>query len=760
MSNHVQKHGVQKVRAFDHPGEGRRRAKSTPKGRQIDPVAADEIARLLGDRPRRRDLLIEHLHLIQDTYRQISAAHLAALADEMKLAFAEVFETATFYAHFDVVKEGEPDIAPLTIRVCDSLTCAMMGAEELLHQLQDKAGPGIRVVRAPCVGRCDTAPVAEVGHHFVDDATVASVLAAAKAGDTHAHLPDYIDYDAYVAAGGYALLKRLRSGELPKEDLLKALDDATLRGLGGAGFPTARKWRAVLGEPGPRLMAVNGDEGEPGTFKDRWYLESDPHRFLEGMLIGAHVVDASDVYIYIRDEYPASREILEREIAKLPPGGPVLHMRRGAGAYICGEESSLLESIEGKRGLPRHKPPYPFQVGLFGLPTLINNVETLWWVRDIVEKGADWWKSFGRNGRQGLRSYSVSGRVKNPGMKLAPAGITVRELIDEFCGGMADGHTFHAYLPGGASGGILPASMGDIPLDFGTLEKYGCFIGSAAIVIMSEQDSVKGAALNLMRFFEDESCGQCTPCRVGTQKAALLMQKPVWDRELLDELSQVMRDASICGLGQAAANPLTTVMKYFPDAFMPREAARMTKIQFELDGKQIEANAGETIWQVAKRAGTDIPHLCYSPEPDYRADGNCRACMVEIEGERVLAPSCKRTPTVGMKVKSASARAVAAQKMVIELLVADQPPRETSHDPDSKFWNWADKVEVTESRFPAAERWQGDTSHPAMSVNLDACIQCGLCVRACREVQVNDVIGMAYRSHEFQDRVRLRRSDG
>jgi formate dehydrogenase beta subunit len=566
-------HDVQQVRSFEHPGEGRRRAKSTPKGRQVDPQAAEEIAVLLGDRPRRRDLLIEHLHLIQDTYRQISAAHLAALADEMKLAFAEVFETATFYAHFDVVKEGEADIPPLTIRVCDSLTCAMLGAEKLLHELQTTAGPGIRVVRAPCVGRCDTAPAAEVGHHFVDHASVANVLAAAKSGDTHAHLPDYVDYDAYVAGGGYALLKRLRSGELSKEDLLKALDDASLRGLGGAGFPAGRKWRAVLGEPGPRLMAINGDEGEPGTFKDRYYLETDPHRFIEGMLIGAHVVEAPDIYIYIRDEYPASREILTREIAKLPPGGPELHMRRGAGAYICGEESSLLESIEGKRGLPRHKPPYPFQVGLFGLPTLINNIETLWWVRDIVEKGADWWKSQGRNDRQGLRSYSVSGRVKNPGMKLAPAGVTVRELIDEFCGGMSDGHTFHAYLPGGASGGILPASMDNIPLDFGTLEKYGCFIGSAAIIILSERDSVRGAALNLMRFFEDESCGQCTPCRVGTQKAALLMEKPVWDRELLDELSQAMRDASICGLGQAASNPLTTVIKYFPEEFVPKEAA-------------------------------------------------------------------------------------------------------------------------------------------------------------------------------------------
>ncbi|HZR71813.1 NADH-ubiquinone oxidoreductase-F iron-sulfur binding region domain-containing protein [Bradyrhizobium sp.] len=573
MSQDPHKTDVHKVRAFEHPGQGRKRAKATPKGRQVDPGALDEVQALLGDRPRRRDMLIEYLHLIQDRYHQISAAHLAALADEMKLAFAEVFETATFYAHFDIVKEGEPNIPPLTIRVCDSLTCAMLGGEKLLKDLQSHAGPGIRVVRVPCVGRCDTAPTAEVGHNFVDHAAVFSVLATANSGDTHAHLPDYIGYDAYVADGGYKLLARVRSGDLPKEELLKALDDASLRGLGGAGFPTGRKWRAVLGEPGPRLMAVNGDEGEPGTFKDRYYLENDPHRFIEGTLIGAHVVQAAEVYIYIRDEYPACREILEREIAKLPPGGPKLLMRRGAGAYICGEESSLLESIEGKRGLPRHKPPYPFQVGLFGLPTLINNIETLWWVRDIVEKGASWWKSHGRNERQGLRSFSVSGRVKNPGVKLAPAGITVRELIDEFCGGMADGHTFHAYLPGGASGGILPASMGDIPLDFGTLEKYGCFIGSAAVVILSQVDDVRDAALNLMKFFEDESCGQCTPCRAGTEKAALLMQQPVWNKELLGQLSQAMRDASICGLGQAASNPLTSVIKYFPDEFQPKEAA-------------------------------------------------------------------------------------------------------------------------------------------------------------------------------------------
>jgi formate dehydrogenase len=560
-------HDVQQVQAFDHPGEGRRRAKATPKGRQVDPTAAHEIAELLGDRPRRRDLLIEHLHLIQDRYHQIAAVHLAALADEMKLSFAEVFETATFYAHFDVVKEGEPNLPPLTIRVCDSLTCAIAGGEQLLHDLQHDAGPGLRVVRAPCVGLCDCAPVAEVGHHFVHQATAAEVLATAARDDTHPHVPAYVDYDAYVAGGGYKLLNDLRAGRVTRDEILKVLDDSTLRGLGGAGFPTGRKWRAVLAEPGPRLVAVNGDEGEPGTFKDRLYLNSDPHRFLEGTLIAAHIIEAGEVYIYLRDEYPAAREIMAREIPKLPPGGPVLHLRRGAGAYICGEETSLLESIEGKRGLPRHKPPYPFQVGLFGLPTLINNIETLWWVRDLVEKGAAWWTGHGRNGHKGLRSYSVSGRVKKPGVKLAPAGITVRELIDEFCGGMADGHTLYAYLPGGASGGILPAAMDDIPLDFGTLEKYGCFIGSAAVIILSQQDSVRGAALNLMKFFEDESCGQCTPCRVGTQKAAVLMQQPVWNRALLDELSQAMRDASICGLGQAAANPLSSVIKYFPDEF-------------------------------------------------------------------------------------------------------------------------------------------------------------------------------------------------
>ncbi|GAC1342152.1 MAG: NADH-ubiquinone oxidoreductase-F iron-sulfur binding region domain-containing protein [Acetobacteraceae bacterium] len=569
---------VSKVVKFEHPGAGRRRATTTPKGREVLPQAKHAIGELLGDRPRERHYLIEYLHLIQDTYHQISAAHLAALADEMSLAFAEVFETATFYAHFDVVKEGEPDLPPLTIRVCDSVTCAMFGAETLLAELQalagsDGLGAPARVVRAPCVGLCHKAPAVEVGHNFLHHADVAAVQAAVRADDTHPHIPAYVDYDQYVAGGGYQLLERVRTGALPIDDVLTALDGGGLRGLGGAGFPTARKWRSVRAEPGPRLMAVNGDEGEPGTFKDGHYLNTDPHRFLEGTLIGAIVVEAPDVYLYIRDEYPIAIEILQREIAKLPPGLPRLHLRRGAGAYICGEESSMLESLEGKRGLPRHKPPFPFQVGLFGRPTLINNVETLFWVRDLVERGAEWWKSHGRNGRVGLRSYSVSGRVREPGVKLAPAGVTVQELIDEYCGGMAEGHEFYGYLPGGASGGILPAHMNDIPLDFGTLEKYGCFIGSAAVVIFSRADDIQGVALNLMRFFEDESCGQCTPCRSGTQKARMLMERGAWDATLLDELGQVMRDASICGLGQAASNPITTVIRYFPELLAPKEAA-------------------------------------------------------------------------------------------------------------------------------------------------------------------------------------------
>jgi formate dehydrogenase len=558
------------ARAAERPGH--RSGRAVPKGRQIDDRALAEVRALLGDASRRRDLLIEHLHRIQDRYHRISAAHLAALADEMRLSFAEAFEVATFYAHFDVVREGDPTVPPVTIRVCDGLPCMLAGAEALLASLDGALGRDVRVVRAPCVGLCDQAPVAEVGHHFLHRAGREAVEEAVRAGDIHPHIPAYTDHDAYRSAGGYALLDRLRSGDLSIEAVLDTLDEAGLRGLGGAGFPAARKWRSVRAEPGPRVMVVNGDEGEPGTFKDRHFLNTDPHRFLEGTLIAAHVVGASEVYLYIRDEYPAARAILAREIAKLPAGPLRLHLRRGAGAYICGEESALIESIEGKRGQPRHKPPYPFQVGLFGRPTLVNNVETLVWVRDILERGPAWWRGQGRNGGVGLRAYSVSGRVREPGVKVAPAGITVHELIDEFCGGMAEGHRFRAYLPGGASGGILPASLGNIPLDFGTLEPHGCFIGSAAVVVLSDQDDLKAAALNLMRFFQDESCGKCTPCRVGTQKAVTLMERPIWDTPLLAELAGVMREASICGLGQAAPNPLMSLMRYFPEEFAGESA--------------------------------------------------------------------------------------------------------------------------------------------------------------------------------------------
>jgi NADH:ubiquinone oxidoreductase subunit F (NADH-binding)/NADH:ubiquinone oxidoreductase subunit E len=527
------------------------------------------VVALLGHRERRRDLLIEHLHLIQDRYGCLSAAHLAALAHEMRLALTEVYEVATFYAHFDVVKEGETPPPAVTVRVCDSLSCALAGAERLLAELPQRLGANVRVVRAPCMGACDRAPVCAVGHMQVMNADAARIAAAAAA-PAHPHVyPTPTPFDAYVRGGGYELLKACTGGARSRDDIIRIVSDAGLRGLGGAGFPTGRKWSLVRAEPAPRMFAVNADEGEPGTFKDRHYLEHDPHRFIEGMLIAAWVVEAADTYLYIRDEYPEVRLLLADELAKAERAGlsrhTRVHLRRGAGAYICGEESAMIESIEGKRGLPRHRPPYVAQVGLFGRPTLEQNVETLFWVRDIVEKGAEWFSSQGRHERKGFRSFSVSGRVKDPGVKLAPAGITVRELIDEFCGGMADGHTFKGYLPGGASGGILPASMADLPLDFGTLEKYGCFVGSHAVVILSDRDDMKAVALNLMRFFEDESCGQCTPCRVGTEKAAKLMEAGPWNPALLDELSAAMRDASICGLGQAAPNPLLCVLKYFPD---------------------------------------------------------------------------------------------------------------------------------------------------------------------------------------------------
>jgi formate dehydrogenase len=550
----------------EKPASGRRRPPKTPKGRQVDPRALDEVRALLGERSRQRDLLIEHLHLIQDHYGHLSAAHLAALAQEMKLALTEVYEVATFYAHFDVVKDGPPP-PPVTVRVCENLSCAMAGAEKLLAELPAKLGPGVRVLRAPCMGACDHAPACAVGHVQVMQATPQKVSEAVKTG-THAHAwrtPK--DFATYRAEGGYALLQDCLDGRRTRDDVIKAVSDAGLRGLGGAGFPTGRKWSLVRAEPAPRLMAVNGDEGEVGTFKDRYYLERDPHRFIEGMLIAAWVVEAREAYFYLRDEYPEVRLMLLDELAKAEQAGLTrftkVHLRRGAGSYICGEESAMIESIEGKRGLPRHRPPYVAQVGLFGRPTLEQNVETLFWVRDIVEKGAAWFTSHGRHDRKGLRSFSVSGRVHEPGVKLAPAGITARELIDEYCGGMAPGHTFKGYLPGGASGGILPASMADLPLDFGTLEKYGCFVGSHAVVILSDQDDMKAVALNLMKFFEDESCGQCTPCRVGTEKAAKLMANGRWNEGLLNELSDAMRDASICGLGQAAPNPLVSVFKYF-----------------------------------------------------------------------------------------------------------------------------------------------------------------------------------------------------
>jgi formate dehydrogenase len=551
-----------------HPGSGRRKAAPFPRGRVLrqDEVAA--VKALLGERPRERALLIEYLHLIQDQQGCLPEGHLQALAEELKIPMAEVYEVATFYAHFDVVADGEARPPAVTVRVCDSLSCMLAGAEPLLAALQSEKMPGVRVLRAPCIGSCHTAPAVEVGHHHVDHASVAKVVELAARGETHPAMPKYQTYDAYVAAGGYAVLRSCLSGVRKVDDVIAALSDGGLRGLGGAGFPTGRKWGLVRAEKGPRLMAVNGDEGEPGTFKDRIYLESEPHKFLEGMLIAAWAVEAEQVFIYMRDEYPAVLKILKAEIPKLEAAGLAkhtkIHVRRGAGAYICGEESAMIESIEGKRGLPRHRPPYVAQVGVFGRPTLVNNIETLHWVPAILEKGAAWFASQGKNGAKGLRSYSVSGRVKKPGMVLTAAGSTCKDLI-ELCGGMADGHHFKGYLPGGASGGILPAYMADIPLDFGQLEKHGCFVGSHAVVILSDKDDMKAVALNLMRFFEDESCGQCTPCRNGTEKAVKLMSAGRWDPELLADLGQVMADASICGLGQAAPNPVKCVFKFFPE---------------------------------------------------------------------------------------------------------------------------------------------------------------------------------------------------
>jgi formate dehydrogenase len=545
------------------------RKRQAPKGRRVDPVALAEVQALLGDESRQPDLLIEHLHKIQDKFGHLSAAHLAALAKEMRLAQTEVYEVATFYHHFDVVKENDEAPQALTIRVCDGLSCEMAGAKDLLAKLPSILGKEVRVIPAPCIGRCEQAPVAVVHQNPIIHATTEAVQTAVANKELTQPAGEIVDFSAYQKDGGYELLKKCISGERDVESVLKTMEDSGLRGLGGAGFPSGRKWRIVRNEKGPRLMAVNIDEGEPGTFKDRVYLERDPHRFLEGMLIAAWAVDIQTIYIYLRDEYHGCRAMLEEELAKLKANPPIANMpeiflRRGAGAYICGEESAMIESIEGKRGMPRLRPPYVAQVGLFGRPTLEHNFETLYWVRDILDKGAAWFSSHGRNGRKGLRSYSVSGRVKNPGVKLAPAGVTIQELIEEFCGGMLDGHKFYGYLPGGASGGILPATMNDIPLDFDTLQPYGCFIGSAAVIVLSDKDTAVQAARNMMNFFHHESCGQCTPCRVGTAKSADLIKEAKWDTGLLEELSQVMRDASICGLGQAAPNPVDCVIKYFP----------------------------------------------------------------------------------------------------------------------------------------------------------------------------------------------------
>ena len=554
------------VRAPGAPKSGRKR-RGNPKGRAVDAQALAEVRALLGTEPRRRDLLIEHLHKIQDKYRCISAAHAVALAREMDLATTEVYEVATFYHHFDVVKEGGSAPPALTVRVCDSLSCELAGAQPLLEKLKAALGANVRVIPAPCIGRCEQAPAVVVGQNPVAQATVEQVKTQVVANKTRCPVAQYVTFNEYRKKGGYNLAVECLAGKRDAEDILKTMEASSLRGLGGAGFPTGRKWRILRGERLPRLMAINIDEGEPGTFKDRYYLERDPHRFLEGMLIAAWTAQVSEVYIYLRDEYAGCRAILEREIAALqkhPPCPlPPIYLRRGAGAYICGEESAMIESIEGKRGMPRLRPPYVAQVGLFGYPTLEHNMETLYWVRDILEKGAEWFAGHGRHGRKGLRSFSVSGRVKKPGVHLAPAGITVKELIDEYCGGMLPGHKFYAYLPGGASGGILPAGMGDIPLDFDTLQPHGCFIGSAAVIILSDQDKASAAARNLMKFFSEESCGQCTPCRVGTAKALNLMQAPKWNQALLEELSGAMADASICGLGQAAPNPVRCVVQHF-----------------------------------------------------------------------------------------------------------------------------------------------------------------------------------------------------
>ncbi len=548
---------------------GKGKGRHTPKGRQLDDNAHSEIREILRGKARRKDFLIEYLHLVQDQYGHLSAAHLRALAEELGLAQAEVFEVASFYAHFDVVLEGETTPPALTLRVCDSLSCELAGSEALLRELATRySSADIRVLRAPCMGRCENAPVVVLGHNHIVNASYSAINEAVKTGKTHGDLPIYEGFQAYADDGGYKTLVNLRAGAKTVDQVQDEILESGLRGLGGAGFPSGRKWSFVRAADGPRYLAVNADEGEPGTFKDRYYLEREPHVFLEGMLIAAWAVEAETAFIYLRDEYPEIREILLIEIEKLEIAGIIdagyIDLRRGAGAYICGEESAMIESIEGKRGMPRHRPPYVAQVGVFNRPTLVHNVETLYWITKVCRGGPEILNSHERNGRKGLRSYSVSGRVKNPGVQLLPAGSTITDIIAA-CGGMADGHAFTAYSPGGPSSGLLPASMNDIPLDFDVLQEYGSFIGSAAVVVLSDKDSVRAAALNMLKFFEDESCGQCTPCRIGCEKAVKLMQVDTWDQGLLTELSTAMIDASICGLGQAAPNPILSVMKYFPD---------------------------------------------------------------------------------------------------------------------------------------------------------------------------------------------------
>lgn len=580
----------------------RKKDRIKPKGRQADEISISEIKNLISTQCLdRRDLLIENLHMIQDEFGCLRDRHLVALAKLSNLPMAEVTEVASFYHHFDILKD-EQDCWDFTVRICEGISCEMGGANKLFSKIKSYVSKSVRVIKAPCVGRCEQAPVAVVHQNPIPFADKEKVVKAVEEKslfhkeplkikhsrektfvptdfveaslpslpkDSPLSIPTVVNFEQYVENGGYEVARKVYQEEILADNIIATLEDSGLRGLGGAGFPVGRKWKIVKEQAGEKLMALNLDEGEPGTFKDRTYLERDPHRFLEGMLIAGYVVGIKKCYIYLRDEYHGCRDILEKAVKELTDGLdielPQIEVRRGAGAYICGEESAMIESIEGKRGEPRMRPPYIAQVGLFGLPTLEHNFESLYWIRDIITRGADWFAGFGRNGRKGLRSFSVSGRVKYPGVKLAPAGISIRELIDEYCGGMMEGHSFYGYLPGGASGGILPATMDNIPLDFDTLQEYGCFIGSAAIVIFSDHDKARDVALNVMKFFEHESCGQCTPCRVGTSKAGKLMGEKNWNSSLLGDLKQVMTDASICGLGQAAANPINCVQKYFPE---------------------------------------------------------------------------------------------------------------------------------------------------------------------------------------------------